>query len=213
MLPTATIKVTPGGTQYLWVREGGGQTLVGFGKCGLVYLWVRYLVQIQYVFGVSNKKIRQIEYYFSQRYCSAVAEKAMKPLVFMHHEAMSKFLGSRNVQNLVYFWVFQKYAVSDPLSHTNRSPPPWGSDRVKYCLQWRTQEGNGGVWTPHFPKSWSSRFTQKCNKIGGGGVGQICQEVISEILQKKAKNGFSRVGRKVLVSKKCLNIAGRGILS
>ena len=33
--------------------------------------------------------------------------------------------------------------------------------------------------------------------VVGGGVGQICQEVVSEFLQKKAKNGFSRVGSKV----------------
>ena len=47
----------------------------------------------------------------------------------------------------------------------------------------------------------------------GGGVGQICQEEVSEILEKQAKNDFSRVRSKVLVSKKCLNAAGRGILS
>ena len=74
----------------------------------------------------------------------------------------------------------------------------------------------GGVRTPHFSKGWSSRFAQK-NVIklmrGGGGVGQIREEVVSEILEKQARNGFSRVGSKVLVSKKCLNTAGRGILS
>ena len=65
--------------------------------------------------------------------------------------------------------------------------------------------------TPHFAKSFSSRFTQKCNKIGWGwGIGQISQEVVSEILEKQAKNGFYS---KVLVSKKCFNTAGRGILS
>ena len=53
---------------------------------------------------------------------------------------------------------------------------------------------------PDFSKSWSSRFARICNKIGGGGVGQICQEVVSEILEKQAKNCFSRVGSKVLVS-------------
>ena len=75
--------------------------------------------------------------------------------------------------------------------------------------------GEWGVRTPHFSKSWSSRFAQRCNKIGGGGggVGQICQEVVFEILQKQAQNVFSRVRSKVLLSKKCLNTAGRGILS
>ena len=57
------------------------------------------------------------------------------------------------------------------------------------------------------------RFARKRNKIGGEGVGQICQEEVSEILEKQAKNGFSRVRSKVLVSKKCLNTAGRGVLS
>ena len=45
---------------------------------------------------------------FSSNYCRALAENAIKRLVFMHHEAMSIFLGSENVLNLVYFWVFQK---------------------------------------------------------------------------------------------------------
>ena len=73
----------------------------------------------------------------------------------------------------------------------------------------------GGSGPPHFSKSWSSRFAQKCDKIGGGGggVGQICQEVVSEILEKQEENGFSRVRSNVLLSKKCFNTAGRGILS
>ena len=29
--------------------------------------------------------------------------------------------------------------------------------------------------------------------VGVGGVGQFCQEVVSEILETQAKNGFSRV--------------------
>ena len=53
----------------------------------------------------------------------------------------------------------------------------------------------GGSGPPHFSKSWSSRFAQKCNKIGRGGgglgpIGQICQEVVSEILEKQAENSF-----------------------
>ena len=38
---------------------------------------------------------------FSPRSCTTVAENAVKPLVFMYHEAMSIFLGSKNVLNLV----------------------------------------------------------------------------------------------------------------
>ena len=60
----------------------------------------------------------------SPKYYSTVFEKAINSLVSLYHEAMSIFLGSKGVLNLVYFWVFQKYAVSDPPpSHTNRSPP------------------------------------------------------------------------------------------
>ena len=34
---------------------------------------------------------------FSPKYCSAVAEKAMKhPVAFIYHEEMSIFLGSKN---------------------------------------------------------------------------------------------------------------------
>ena len=42
---------------------------------------------------------------FSPRCCTAVAENAVKPLVFMYHEAMSIFLGSKIALNLVYLWV------------------------------------------------------------------------------------------------------------
>ena len=71
----------------------------------------------------------------------------------------------------------------------------------------RAMKGPGST---HFSKRWSSSFAQKCNKLGGGGgVTQICQEVVSEILEKQAANGFSRLGSKILVSKKCLNTAGR----
>ena len=65
---------------------------------------------------------------FSPKYCRGIAENSIKPLVFMYHEALSKFLGSKNVLNLVYFWGFQKYTVSDPPSHTNRDPPGPSSD-------------------------------------------------------------------------------------
>ena len=40
----------------------------------------------------------------SPKYRRAVAENAIKPLIFMYHEAMSIFLGSENVLNSVYFW-------------------------------------------------------------------------------------------------------------
>ena len=39
----------------------------------------------------------------SLRYRNAVAENAIKPLVFIYHGAMSIFLGSKNALNLVYF--------------------------------------------------------------------------------------------------------------
>ena len=41
---------------------------------------------------------------FSPKYCRAVAENAIKPLIFMYLEAMSIFLGSTNVLISVYFW-------------------------------------------------------------------------------------------------------------
>ena len=57
---------------------------------------------------------------FSPRYCRAVAENAIQPLVFIYYEAMSICLGSRNVQNLVFF--FQKHPVSDPPSRIEVPP-------------------------------------------------------------------------------------------
>ena len=85
---------------------------------------------------------------------------------------------------------------------------------IKYC-QWRTQGGEWGVRTPPTFQKVGPRDSHKniIKLVGGGRVGQICQEVVSKILQKKAKNGFSSVGSKVLVSKKCLKTAGRGIIS
>ena len=38
---------------------------------------------------------------FSPKYCRAVAENSIKPLVFMYHEVMSIVLGSKNVLNVV----------------------------------------------------------------------------------------------------------------
>ena len=91
---------------------------------------------------------------------------------------------------------------------------------------------------PHFSKSWSSRFARKCNEIGGGGgSGRSVKKWSLRLLKSKqriacvpdhlkrkdfsfkwsgaqtSKRLFSRVGSKVLVSKKCSNSAGRGILS
>ena len=42
---------------------------------------------------------------FSPTYCRAVAENAIKPSVFMCHEARNRFSGSKNVPNFVYFWI------------------------------------------------------------------------------------------------------------
>ena len=48
---------------------------------------------------------------FSPKYCTAVAENAIKPLIFIYHEAMSIFLGSTNVLISVYFWVEYVFGV------------------------------------------------------------------------------------------------------
>ena len=42
---------------------------------------------------------------FAPKHCRLVAGNAIKPLVFMYCEAMSISLGSKNVLNLVRFWV------------------------------------------------------------------------------------------------------------
>ena len=70
----------------------------------------------------------------SPKYFSTVVQKAVKPVVSMYHEATRIYFGYENVLNLVYLWVFQKYAVFDPSSHTsgvvcddgsNKSPLGW----------------------------------------------------------------------------------------
>ena len=48
---------------------------------------------------------------FSPKYCRGVAENAMKPLIFMYHEANSIFLGSTDVLISVYFWVEYIFGV------------------------------------------------------------------------------------------------------
>ena len=72
---------------------------------------------------------------------------------------------------------------------------------MKLLRQWRTQGGEwGGPDPPTFQKVGHRDSQENVIKLVGGGVGQICQEVVSEILEKQAKNCFSRVGSKVLVS-------------
>ena len=48
---------------------------------------------------------------FSPKYRRAVAENAIKPLMFMYNEAMSIFLGSTNVLISVYFWAEYIFGV------------------------------------------------------------------------------------------------------
>ena len=60
--------------------------------------------------------------------------------------------------------------------------------------------GMGGSGPPTFKKVGHRDSHENVIKMVGGGVVQICQEVVSEILEKQPKNCFSRVGSKVLVS-------------
>ena len=48
---------------------------------------------------------------FSPKYCRAGSENTMKLLIFMHHEAMSIFLGSKNVLISVNYWVEYIFGV------------------------------------------------------------------------------------------------------
>ena len=48
---------------------------------------------------------------FSPKYLRAVAENAIKPLIFMYLEAMSILLGSTNVLISVYFWAEYIFGV------------------------------------------------------------------------------------------------------
>ena len=59
-----------------------GSDPFGTAKCFLVYVWVRYLVHYQYIFGVAGKKFDKVnaKLRFSPSYCSAVSIKALKPL-------------------------------------------------------------------------------------------------------------------------------------
>ena len=48
---------------------------------------------------------------FSPKYRRAVAGNAIKPLIFMYHEAVSIFLRSTNVLISVYFWAEYIFGV------------------------------------------------------------------------------------------------------
>ena len=75
----------------------GRSDIFGFVKLCLVFLWVRYLVHDRYFLGLLIRKFDKVSarLSFSPRSCRAVAEDAIKPLVFIYHEAMSTFLGSK----------------------------------------------------------------------------------------------------------------------
>ena len=55
--------------------------------------------------GLLMRKLKKVSarLSFSPKYRRAVAENAIKPLIFMYHEAVSLFLGSKNVLISVYF--------------------------------------------------------------------------------------------------------------
>ena len=66
------------------------------------------------------------------------------------------------------------------------------------CFQWRTQKGGEewGVWT--FQRVGPRDSHENVIKlVGEGGGRQICQEVLCQILEKKAENGFSRISSKI----------------
>ena len=69
----------PGGDSLL-VSDGVDQTFFGFVKCCLVCLWVSYLVQNRYIFGVADEKFNKVSarLNFSPKYCRAIAEKSYK---------------------------------------------------------------------------------------------------------------------------------------
>ena len=75
-----------------------------FENQGLVFLKFMFLIcgTLLYIFRVADAKCVKVsaKLRFSPNYCSAVAEKAVKPPVFNEHEAISTFLGSGNVLKL-----------------------------------------------------------------------------------------------------------------
>ena len=85
----------------------GGQTFFGFVKRYLAYLWVCYLVHNRHIFGVAEEQYDKVSatLTFHKNIEGQLPQNAIKRLVFMYHKARSIFLGSKNVLNLVYFWV------------------------------------------------------------------------------------------------------------
>ena len=69
---------------------------------------------------------------FSPKYGRAVAENAIKPLIFMYHEAVSIFFGSTNVLISVYFWVSIFLGSKAPFTRDRiqMESDPLGSDPI-----------------------------------------------------------------------------------
>ena len=95
----------PSGDSLL--ASDGGQKFFGFVKRCLVKRCLGYAIWciIGIFLGLLMRKFDKMSAWltFSPKYCRILAENAIKPLIFMYHEAMSIFLGSKNVLNSVYF--------------------------------------------------------------------------------------------------------------
>ena len=78
-----------------------------------------------YILGLLMRKFDKVSarLSFSPNYCRAVAETAIKHLVFMCHEAMSVFWVLKKVPNLVYFWVFKIILCLTPRHIPIKVPP------------------------------------------------------------------------------------------
>ena len=85
----------------LLVSDRGFDIFWSVKRC--LFLWVRCLVVNRYIWGLLMRKFDKVNarLSFSPKYCRVDAKKAIKQLVFMSHEAMSIFWGSKNVLNLV----------------------------------------------------------------------------------------------------------------
>ena len=104
------------GSDTFWVCKMLSSTPFGFAKGCLVYLlglrnvvWYTFGYAVWCIVSIFLELLMRMFHEVSARlscsskYCSAVAEKAIKPLVFKYKEAMIILFGSKNVLNIVYF--------------------------------------------------------------------------------------------------------------
>ena len=94
--------MTGGGSDIFWVCKTLSSIPLGT-RFGIIGIFLGLLMR---KFDKVSARVS-----FSPKHCRAVAENAIKPLIFMYLEGISIFLRSTNVLISVYFWAEYIFGV------------------------------------------------------------------------------------------------------